>query len=112
MNLLRNAAQAMEANPPERPPCIGVSARRDGDFAVISVEDNGPGLDEAARRRVFEPFFTTKPPGVGTGLVLSVSYFIVTENHGGSMDVETTPGTGARFVVRLPLAGAAPSEPL
>jgi len=52
---------------------------------------------------VFEPFFTTKEVGVGTGLGLSVSYFIVTEGHGGAMSVESVPGSGAKFIVCLPL---------
>ncbi len=50
------------------------------------------------------PFFTTKPVGTGTGLGLSVSYFIVTENHGGKMDVFSIIGQGTRFVIRLPKA--------
>ena len=77
----------------------------DGEMVRVEIEDNGPGMDEATRRRVFEPFFTTKPPGLGTGLGLSVSYFIVTEDHGGTMSVESKPGVGARFIIRLPVEG-------
>jgi signal transduction histidine kinase len=69
----------------------------------MEIEDNGPGMDEATRKRVFEPFFTTKPVGVGTGLGLSVSYFIITENHGGEMAVESRLGGGAKFMICLPL---------
>jgi signal transduction histidine kinase len=68
----------------------------------IEIEDNGPGMDEATCKRIFEPFFTTKPVGVGTGLGLSVSYFIITENHGGQMSVESSPGHGAKFIIQLP----------
>lgn len=103
LNLLKNAAQAMVANPPERPPRIVLRLKREERYAVVEVEDNGPGMPEEVRRRVFEPFFTTKPPGSGTGLGLSVSYMIVTRNHKGLMDVETVPGGGARFIVKLPL---------
>jgi len=78
---------------------------RDEAMVRVEIEDNGPGMDEATRKRVFEPFFTTKPPGSGTGLGLSVSYFIVTEEHGGSMAVESSPGAGTCFVIRLPVAG-------
>ena len=76
---------------------------RDGEGARIEVEDNGPGLTEETRKRVFEPFFTTKAVGMGTGLGLSVSYFIVPETHAGRMSVESLPKGGARFVVWLPL---------
>ena len=69
----------------------------------IEVEDNGPGMDEETRKRVFEPFFTTKAVGVGTGLGLSVSYFIITSHHSGTMSVETAPGRGARFILHLPV---------
>ena len=60
-------------------------------------------MDAATQRRVFEPFFTTKEVGIGTGLGLSVSYFIVTEQHGGTLSVESTPGRGTRFTLTLPL---------
>ncbi len=59
-------------------------------------------MDEKTRRRVFEPFFTTKDVGVGTGLGLSVSYFIVTEQHRGILTVESAPDKGARFIICLP----------
>lgn len=104
LNLLKNAAQAMIVNPPERRPRITLRLRREERYALIEVEDNGPGMKEEVRRRVFEPFFTTKEPGVGTGLGLSVSYMIVTQNHKGLMEVESKPGKGARFSVRLPLS--------
>lgn len=71
--------------------------------ACIAVADNGPGMDENTRKRIFEPFYTTKPVGEGTGLGLSVSYFIITENHHGEMLVESTPGTGTEFFIYLPL---------
>jgi signal transduction histidine kinase len=62
-------------------------------------------MDEATRKRVFEPFFTTKEVGQGTGLGLSVSYFIVTENHKGRMEVTSVLGEGTTFTVELPLHG-------
>jgi PAS domain S-box-containing protein len=104
LNLLSNAAQAMYLNPPDLKPRITLRLRRKGGYALFEVEDNGPGMEDKVRRRVFEPFFTTKEPGIGTGLGLSVSYMIVTKNHKGLMEVESLPGKGACFRVRLPLS--------
>lgn len=104
LNILRNGAQAMQAAGTAQP-TFTIRTRFDmvRSMVCVEVEDNGPGMDEQTRRRVFEPFFTTKPVGVGTGLGLSVSYFIITENHKGEMSVESAPGKGARFIVRLPV---------
>jgi PAS domain S-box-containing protein len=105
LNLLRNAAQAMSMAPMDRVPEIRLRLRDEGERVRLEVEDNGPGMTEEVRRRLFEPFFTTKPVGVGTGLGLSVAYFIVTEQHRGSMEAVSAPREGARFVVRLPRRG-------
>ena len=102
LNLLKNAAQAMaEAGIPT--PVITLRTRREALYALIEVIDNGPGMDEKTLKRIFEPFFTTKEVGAGTGLGLSVSYFIVTEQHNGRLSVMSKPGQGARFSIRLPL---------
>lgn len=104
LNLLKNAAQAMMTDPTGYAPRIVLRLYRQGEYAVAEVEDNGPGMTEEVRRRVFEPFFTTKEPGFGTGLGLSVSYMIVTQNHKGSLEAVSGPDRGACFIVRLPLA--------
>ena len=103
LNILRNGAQAMQVAGVECPTFI-LRLHRDTkqQQVVIEVEDNGPGMEEKTRRRVFEPFFTTKPVGVGTGLGLSVSYFIITENHGGQMSVTSAVGQGSCFTIHLP----------
>jgi PAS domain S-box-containing protein len=103
LNLVKNAAQAMAEGGTPRPHRITFRTRRGNKAGCIEVQDNGPGMDEQTQRRVFEPFFTTKAVGVGTGLGLSVSYFIVTEQHKGTMDVVSSPGEGACFTVCLPL---------
>ncbi len=80
---------------------------RDG-MLQIDIADNGPGMDEHIAKRVFEPFFTTKEVGVGTGLGLAVSYFIITETHRGEMRVDSRPGEGTTFIIRLPLPDGGP----
>lgn len=105
LNLLRNAAQAMapkDGASPGKPPLIDIVTTQQNDFVQIRITDNGPGMDEQTKNRIFDPFFTTKPPGEGTGLGLSVSYFIVTRNHGGRFEVETTEGEGTTFIISLP----------
>ena len=103
LNLLKNAAQAMVEQPAGRTPTLTLRLRCEGGFAVLEIADNGPGMEAKVARRVFEPFFTTKRPGVGTGLGLSVSYMIVTQNHGGLISVAAAPGHGCTFTVKLPL---------
>jgi len=84
---------------------VGVALRRDGDAAVMSFSDNGPGIPEENLARVFEPYFTTRADGSGLGLAMLKNIVLM---HGGTVDVESTPGRGATFTVRLPIAG--PSE--
>ena len=105
LNLIKNAAQAMSDGGTPLPHRITLRTRREDEYGRIEVQDNGPGMDVQTQRRVFEPFFTTKAVGVGTGLGLSVSYFIVTEQHKGTIDVTSNPGEGSCFTVRLPLQG-------
>jgi PAS domain S-box-containing protein len=105
-NIVRNAAEALaEAPEGHDGPTITVRTRAEGEFARLEIRDNGPGMDERTRRRVFEPYFSTKGPGGGTGLGLSVVYFIVTQRHGGTITVESAPGEGTEFVIRLPARG-------
>ncbi|WP_426414788.1 ATP-binding protein [Aestuariirhabdus sp. LZHN29] len=104
LNLIKNAAQAIycrqDTNLRGK---IQIRTRRDGKWALISIEDNGIGMDNATRKRIFEPFFTTKEVGEGTGLGLSVSFFIISNNHKGVLSVQSTPGTGTEFSIRLRL---------
>lgn len=102
LNLIKNAAHAMAANPKQKSPQIILRICNESDWLRLEVEDNGPGMSKEVSHHLFEPFFTTKPVGVGTGLGLAVAYFIVTEQHHGTLQVESAPGRGARFILRLP----------
>jgi len=106
LNLLKNAAQAIHLRDDGEPGRIILRTRLNPPWAEIQVEDNGIGMSESVRKRTFEPFFTTKEIGQGTGLGLSVSYFIITNNHKGQMEVHSTLGQGTCFTLRLPLAGS------
>ncbi|MFO7598473.1 MAG: PAS domain S-box protein [Candidatus Desulfacyla sp.] len=114
LNILRNGAEAMqeqrggsvERGANVETPRLILRVMEDGEMMRVEIEDNGPGMDEATCKRVFEPFFTTKAPGVGTGLGLSVSYFIIAEEHRGTLSVESVPGAGAKFILRMPSEGS------
>ncbi|MEP0848478.1 MAG: hypothetical protein HRF50_16855 [Phycisphaerae bacterium] len=100
VNLIVNAIQAMPGGGR-----LTVRTVADSDHVTLTVEDTGHGMSAEVARHVFDPFFTTKDVGEGTGLGLSVVHGIVT-SHGGSIRVESAPGCGARFYVRLPRNGA------
>jgi signal transduction histidine kinase len=102
LNLLRNAKQALTNSEVEQP-TIWIRTYSQNQHLVIELQDNGPGMTDTVRQHIFEPFFTTKELGSGTGLGLSVSYFIITERHQGTIDVKTAPGKGSNFIIQLPL---------
>ena len=109
-NLIDNAADASPVNaqieistwtePCPTEPCP------DGAWLVVSIADHGTGIAPDVLPRIFEPFFTTKPQGSGTGLGLEIVHRIVTQKFGGTIQVESEPGS-TRFVVRLPVTGPA-----
>ncbi len=103
LNLLKNGAEAMaETHATAAESKFVLCVKKEVAGVRIEIEDNGLGMEDDTAKRIFEPFFTTKPVGVGTGLGLSVSYFIIVENHGGEMSVESHPDSGTKFTVRLP----------
>jgi PAS domain S-box-containing protein len=101
LSLLKNAAQALSASVEQPEIQIRVFAR--DEQLCVQIEDNGIGMEEATCKRAFEPFYTTKEVGVGTGLGLSVAYFLITENHKGSLTLKSEPGKGSCFTIMLPL---------
>ena len=112
LNLVVNAAHAiadvkMRGTTKGR---ITVSTHRDGDWAEIRVRDTGTGIPEAVRSRIFTPFFTTKEVGRGTGQGLAIAHAVVVKKHGGTLEFETEEGQGTTFIIRMPIAGAAPGK--
>ncbi|MBN2343708.1 MAG: PAS domain S-box protein [Deltaproteobacteria bacterium] len=117
LNILRNGAEAMHEKGDafiqnEAQFTLRVYANPTTDEVIIEIEDNGPGMSEENRKRIFEPFYTTKPVGEGTGLGLSVSYFIVANNHRGTLLAQSTPGKGTTFTISLPVVPTQGIPPL
>jgi two-component system sensor histidine kinase PilS (NtrC family) len=97
-NLLANAAQAVREG--GRGGTIRASCEPSPDgAALLSIADDGPGIGDAERARIFTPFFTTKPQGTGLGLAVVQR---IADAHGGSVSLDSAPGAGARFTLRLP----------
>ncbi len=106
MNLLANAIDALEEGFQKElcpNPLIRISSEQVNENAVIRIADNGAGIPEEIQSRLFDPFFTTKPVGKGTGMGLSISYQIITEKHGGSLQCISSLGQGAEFVITIPM---------
>jgi PAS domain S-box-containing protein len=82
---------------------ITLSTRKVGDCAEIRISDTGCGMTPEVAARIFDPFFTTKAVGKGTGQGLAITHNVIVEKHGGTITVESTPGSGTTFVIRLPL---------
>jgi len=97
-NLIQNAMEAAA----EGGGHVWVRGRRAGERVVLTVRDDGPGVDPAMRERVFDPFFSTKAPGSGTGLGLNIAWRVA-RSHGGSVELHS-PDQGATFVLSLPAA--------
>jgi len=84
-------------------PVIGLVTARSKDMIEIRIRDNGMGIPAQVRDKIYNPFFTTKPAGDGTGLGLSLSYDIITKEHGGTIEVLTEEGQFAEFIIKIPL---------
>ncbi|MBI3886134.1 MAG: histidine kinase, partial [Opitutae bacterium] len=117
LNLIVNAAQAIDEKSKsagELQGLITIRTRLTEAFAVVEVEDNGPGIPQEHRARVFEPFFTTKLAGHGTGQGLAIVQNVIVVRHGGRVDFATKLGSGTVFNLYLPLTARkapAPADP-
>ncbi|QKQ75081.1 PAS domain S-box protein [Nostoc sp. TCL240-02] len=115
MNILSNAIDALEErvescgkadkeNNQCPIPIIGICTQlQEPNQVIIRIGDNGLGIPENVKKQLFDPFFTTKPIGKGTGMGLAISYQIITERHGGSVECISQPGKGTEFVIKIPL---------
>ena len=108
LNMVVNAAHAIEGHTSEsgEQGLIRISAGVSGGMAQIDIADNGGGIPAEVAERIFDPFFTTKSVGVGTGQGLFLAQETIRKKHGGAIAVESTPGTGTTFTIRLPLEAA------
>ncbi|MEH1836064.1 MAG: hybrid sensor histidine kinase/response regulator [Nostoc sp.] len=108
MNILANAIDAldeaiMQGKMSNKIPQIQIVTEIDSEQSlVIRIADNGIGIPERVKQRLFEPLFTTKIVGKGTGLGLSIAYEIVVEKHEGVLDVNSQPGIGTEFIIKIP----------
>ena len=85
-------------------PRVTVQTKKVNDKVEIKIKDNGAGISSTIIDKIFQPFFTTKPTGQGTGLGLSLAYDIITNEHTGTLNVESMEGEGTTFIINLPVA--------
>ncbi|WP_413199251.1 ATP-binding protein [Nostoc piscinale] len=112
MNILTNAIDAIEERDAQRtlkemqatPSRIRIDTAVENETQIaIKIADNGLGIPEDIQKRIFDPFFTTKPIGKGTGMGMSISYQIITENHHGTLECISSVGKGTEFIIMIPL---------
>ena len=101
-NILKNGSEAMHESM-EKSPCFMIRIRQRQQMVCMEITDNGPGMDAKTQKKIFEPFYTTKGSCAGTGLGLSVSFFIIQKGHNGTLEVSSIPGKGTTFTICLPL---------
>ena len=99
MNMIINAAEAMDG---EGQLILTTRSIQNDSFVELEFRDTGPGISEENIEKIFDPFFTTKDVGHGTGLGLAISFGVVKAHH-GIISVDSEPGRGTTFIVRLPV---------
>jgi signal transduction histidine kinase/ligand-binding sensor domain-containing protein len=112
LNLFNNSfysvSEKKKLNPEGYQPIVLVSTKRKQDTIEIRIRDNGLGIPKKVIDKIYQPFFTTKPAGQGTGLGLSLSYDIITKEHGGKIDVTTKENEFTEFIMVLPIQTIVP----
>jgi len=108
LNLINNAFYAVSDRADKESdesyqPTVKVTTKKLEDQVKITVEDNGSGIPQDIKDKIFQPFFTTKPSGKGTGLGLSLTYDIITQGHGGALELDSEVGQGTVFTIYLPI---------
>ena len=88
---------------PKYNPEVIISTQNIDNKVIVTIKDNGIGMNKATMQKIFQPFFTTKPTGEGTGLGLSLAYDIITKGHGGTIEATSVEGEGAEIKIILPL---------
>ncbi|OGO77896.1 MAG: hypothetical protein A2Y23_04040 [Clostridiales bacterium GWB2_37_7] len=102
LNILINAIDAILAKDPAGIGIIRIQTNVVDNFICFEIEDDGIGIPEEIQNRIFEPFYTTKPIGQGTGLGLNICYDIIVKKHHGEILVQSHPGLGSKFTIKLP----------
>ena len=113
LNVVVNAAHAIEAKVggSDEQGVIRITTRREGDHVLLAISDTGVGIPKELQTRVFDPFFTTKEVGKGTGQGLAITHDVIVGKHGGGIDIDSQPGKGTTFTLRLPIQAAAQPSP-
>jgi PAS domain S-box-containing protein len=113
LNMIVNAAHAIGDRVGDGANGRGIitlsTAQVDG-WAEIRISDTGCGMTPETASRIFDPFFTTKPVGKGTGQGLAITHNVIVDKHAGTINVESTPGVGTTFIIRLPLGVSQAAE--
>lgn len=113
LNLITNAAQAIaekHGNSPATKGRIHVATRYRDEWAEIRIQDTGAGIPDTIRHQVFDLFFTTKEEGVGSGQGLAIAHSVIVDKHGGVLTLDSEPGVGTTFIIRLPVNGEGPER--
>jgi len=105
LNILLNALQAMKNQATDDLGNLTITATATDEYIICKISDDGPGIKEEYLSRIFDPFFTTKEVGSGVGLGLSIAYDIIVKKHHGDLLVDSEPGKGTSFTIKLPIKG-------